>query len=374
MSGLRKRVYDSWLGQQFRTSRLGVATLEGVAGILRLLPVPKHIFDPENDTWRKFHYFDHGRMSLPVSLDLEFESLLANNIELSDRVARLRERCPRVGMVFSSGRAGTRGFSLFLDSKDGLTALHRPGDVAGFEHSGVDVDPGLRNTVVYGLMMGPRDETWWRQHAEHVVSMLEFAASLDTKEFWLTAHRWNCYFPMIELVLARRCPAILLDRTSEKIIHSMISRNQYCPATAIADQESTWVNIEPQLAETLEGGAGHLRMTTAPLFDRVCWYVSFVRYWFDVCTKENRCTDLHAVLDIDDLAAHSVDSYQLIDRVVGLAEKSPEHLLDHFRVPKNVKPRSTQTGLRFPAIERWTAAMNDRKQAIAARWNSTGPI
>jgi hypothetical protein len=370
MARLRKVVYDSWLGRRCRTSRLGIATLEGVAGVMRMLPVPRRIFDPADETWQQFHYFDHGQMRLPESLGAEFESVLVADAELNARVNQLRRKCPRIGMVFSSGRAGTRSFSLFLGCKNGLAALHRPGDVGGFETCGLEVDPGFRNSIVYGLMLGPREDDWWRQHVEYVVSLLEFAASVGVREFWLTAHRWNCYFPIIELVLGRKCPALLLDRDDRKIVHSMISRNQYCPATADPDRETTWVNVEPQLAGTVKHGAEHLRLTGAPLFDRVSWYVHFVRYWFKACTDDGRDGGLRAALNIDDLAARPVDSFQLLDRVVGLPGQSPEDLMEQFAIPKNVKPRSTQTGLRFPAIERWAHVMRDRLHWIGAQWKS----
>ena len=368
MVGLRKVVYDSWLGQQLRTSRLGIATLERVAGVMRMLPVPRKIFDPADETWRDFFYFDHGQMRLPESLGAEFESVLVADAELSARVDHLRQKCPRVGMVFSSGRAGTRGFSLFLGCKNGLAALHRPGDVEDFETTGLEVDPGFRNSIVYALTLGPRDDGWWRRHVEYVVSLLEFATSVEVRDFWLTAHRWNCYFPMIELVLRRKCPALLLDRDDCKIVHSMISRNQYCPATAELEKESTWVNVEPQIVQTVADGAQHLRLSGAPLFDRVCWYVHFVRYWFNVCTDDGRNAAQQAVLNIDDLAAKPAESYRLLDRVVDLPGQSPEDLVRQFTVPKNVKPRSTQTGLRFPDVERWPGAMHERLYAIRSNW------
>lgn len=367
MNRIRKTLYKSRAGRYLRNSRGGILALEVMATGLRRLPVPRHIFSRANKTWRRFYCFEGGSATLPQCLSAEFNDLLEADQAVQSRVDSIRERCPKVGMVFSSGRAGTRGLSLYLARKDGLTALHRPGDVPGFESSEITVDPGERNSIVYRLMLGPRDREWWERQVSYVLDHLEFAAGLDAREFWLTAHRWNCYFPIFELVLGRQCPALLLDRDDRKIIHSMITRNQYCPADSEPDDESTWVNVEPQLIEQIEDGAENLKLTGAPLFDRVAWYVQFVRFWFEVCASGRR-TDQSGRVAIDDLAGKPEESLRVINDVVGLPGETSHGLKEQFNVAKNTKPRSTQTGLRFPEPAAWPSSMNRRLAQIQARW------
>ncbi len=338
----------------------------------RYLPVPiqKSIFNYRDKCWESF--YAPGDFSWLEALSHRVKECLAKDPDLSQQHdALLRNQRFPVGFVLSTGRAGTRALSQFLNSAPTIASLHRLTDINGFQQKSVE-DKRERNTIIYSFMMDKFTLDWLRDQIHYVLNLFAQAIEFGNQnnvEFWYSAHRWNCYYPLIRILFPQH-KLIYLTRDPYRTIYSMVIKDQYTRSGEHPDIESTWTNFEPMDKQNVQDKFA-LRLTTAPLFDRITWYIAFVDY-LNAAFIENFSGISYCEFSIDEASIGSRAAYERLKNTANLSGVNYDQFKSFFGSKINVKSPKISHVFRFPQVENWNSELVSRYDAICRSFDIEG--
>jgi hypothetical protein len=157
---------------------------------------------------------------------------------------------------------------------------------------------------------------------------------------------------------------VYLSRDPFKTIYSMIVKEQYSRKDADENDERTWINFEPMIdSGVLRGGPLKLTLTNAPQFDRVVWYLNFVKYLYHTFRLEYSGI-AHCEFNIDAASEGSEDNYECLKNVANLEGSDYTTYKAFFRIKTNVKKYSLVNALRFPRVDQWDGPLLSRYNDI----------
>ena len=277
---------------------------------------------------------------------------------------RAKQTLP-LGIVLSTGRSGTRALSLFMHSAPRITSLHRLYDVAEFQDYDVG-DRRTRNTIIYSFLLGKYSQDWLEEQIRHTLGLLGHAIEYSNKtstEFWYSAHRWNCYYPIIR-ALFHQHKLVYLSRDPFETIYSMIVKEQYAHRDAAPNVERIWINFELMDTKILRAETLKLTLTSAPQFDRIAWYTNFVKYLY--FAFQSKFTGIaHCEFSIDAASKGSKEAYERLQSVANLEGVDYGLYREFFSTKVNVKSPKLSTALRFPEVEKWNSKLISRYEDIS---------
>lgn len=327
------------------------------------IPIRKSIFNYHNSCWESF--FVPSDYSWIETLSQRIRDCLQHYPDLSQQhKAQLRNQKLPLGFVLSTGRAGTRALSLFLNSAPGIASLHRLADINGFQQKGVE-DKRERNTIIYSFMMKKYSLEWLREQILYALNLSKQAIEYSNRhnvEFWYSAHRWNCYYPLIRVLFPQH-KLIYLTRDPYRTIYSMVSKDQYTRSGEQPDLESTWTNFEPMDRQNVQDELD-LRLTHAPLFDRITWYIAFVEY-LNKAFSVNFTGVSYCEFSIDEASVGSRDAYERLKKTANLSGVDNEQFKRFFGSKVNVKNLKISHAFRFPEVENWDNKLISRYEEMS---------
>ncbi len=332
---------------------------------LPILHIRKDLFDYENNAWKSF-YIPPKDLSWMDTLSGRIQECLRNNPNLIELYHELlsKQTLP-VGMVLSAGRTGTRALSEFMNCSPHISSLHRLSDIEEFQDYNFTPDKRIRNTIIYSFMLGKYSDEWLEEQIQYTLDMIGYAIEISNKndtEFWYSAHRWNCYYPIIRVLFPQH-KLIYLSRDPFKIVCSMVIKDQY-GSSAAPDVERTWTNFEPMDTKTLQTENLKLRLTSATQFDRIAWYINFVKYLHHAFIS--KFTGIaHCEFSIDAASEGSREAYERLRSVANLEGLNYSMYREFFRTKINVKRPILSVILRFPEVERWDNKLISRYEDIS---------
>jgi len=150
----------------------------------------------------------------------------------------------------------------------------------------------------------------------------------------------------------------------------MVSKDQYTRSGEQPDIESTWTNFEPMDRQNVQEKFD-LRLTTAPLFDRITWYIAFVDY-LNAALKSNFSGISCCEFSIHDALIGSRAAFEGLKNTANLSGVHYDQYKNFFGSKINVKSPKISHVFRFPQVENWNNKLVSRYDAISRSFNIEG--
>ena len=152
----------------------------------------------------------------------------------------------------------------------------------------------------------------------------------------------------------------------------MVTQCHYGNLSAETEIEPTWKNIEPMDVTELKTGM-ELKLTEAPMFDRIVWYMKFVEYLYRV-SVDNFTGVNHCEYEIEGAHDNPSDSYNLLKSTANLSSVTYEDYLQSFADSKNKKLGYVTDVLKFPEVKNWHESMFSKYNNIVETFDEKSSL